>query len=79
MTYTIKINDDQTVQAQSLLKFLKSLSETKDYSFLVIEKEYDGDLSESLIEELDVRYKHLLKHRKSYKNWDKIKDKYLAE
>ncbi|MFN8257270.1 MAG: hypothetical protein U0W24_16360 [Bacteroidales bacterium] len=79
MTYTIKITDDQTAEAKSLLRFLKSLSETKEYSFLIIEKEYGEELSENLIEELNVRYNHFLKNKNTYKSWDEIKDKYLAE
>jgi hypothetical protein len=76
MTYTIKITDDKTLQAKSLLKFLESLSETKEYSFLIIEKENEDKLSENLLEELDVRYKHFLKNKKTFKNWDEIKEKY---
>jgi hypothetical protein len=76
MTYSIKITDDKTEQAKSLLFFLKSLAETKDYFFLKIEQETEDELSDNLIKELDSRYEHFIKHKNSYKNWDEVKQKY---
>jgi hypothetical protein len=75
MTYTIKITDDKTSQAQNLLKFLKSLS--KDYPFLQISEDKDIELTEEMIAELDTRYDHFVKNAAEYKNWEEIKQKYV--
>ena len=75
MTYNIKITDNKTEQAKNLLLFLKSLAGTKDYFFLKIEQEIEK-LSDNLINELDSRYEHFLKHKNSYKDWDEVKQKY---
>ena len=75
MTYNIKITDNKTEQAKNLLLFLKSLAGTKDYFFLKIKQETEK-LSDNLINELDSRYEHFLKHKNSYKDWDEVKQKY---
>ena len=77
MTYTIKITDDKTTQAQKLVSFLKSLA--KDYSFLQITEEKDEILTEEMMKDLDARYEHFLKHSTEYKNWNVIKKGYLKK
>jgi hypothetical protein len=73
MTYTIKIKDDSS-QAQSLLRFLKSLS--KDYPFIQITEENEPELNDEIVAELDSRYEHFIKHSHEYKNWEEVKQKY---
>jgi len=79
MTHTIKITDDKTLQAKSLLAFLKSLSETKDYSFLQIEQGNEELPSNELVKELDFRFEHFVKHGHTYKDWEDIKTKYIGK
>ena len=79
MTYTITITDDKTQQAKSLLKFLKSLSSTKDYNFLIIEQDNNDSINEELMKELEYRYEHFKKNKESYKEWNEIKGNYLKK
>ena len=78
MTYTIKITNDETMQAKSLLVFLESLAQTKEYSFLKIELEKDI-LDTELMEALNYRFEHFLKNVNDYKDWDDIKEKYIKK
>ncbi|MBT3208841.1 MAG: hypothetical protein HN704_06245 [Bacteroidetes bacterium] len=77
MTYNIKILNDSTPQAKSLLMMLKSLA--IDYDFLQIEQEDENNLSTDLMEELDYRYEHFVTHANEYKDWDTIKHKYMKK
>ncbi|OFX24387.1 MAG: hypothetical protein A2033_12720 [Bacteroidetes bacterium GWA2_31_9] len=77
--YTIIISDDKSIQAQKLLMFLKSLTQTADYNFLQIIEEKNFDVSKETKNELDFRYKHFLKHYNEYSDWDDIKQKYLKQ
>ncbi len=76
MTYNIKITNDNSPQAKSLLLMLQTFA--MDYNFLQIEKE-ENNLSDELKEELDFRYEHFLEHGKEYKDWETIKHKYVLQ
>jgi hypothetical protein len=77
MTYTIKITDNQTELAKSLLFYLKSLTKSPEYSFLEIEQDKENELSDEIKEELDFRLEHFEKNKHNFNNWDDIKYKYL--
>jgi len=77
MQYNIKITNDSTPQAKSLLMMLKTFA--LDYDFLQIEMEDENIISEDLKEELDFRYEHFLNHSDEYNDWDTIKHKYIQQ
>jgi len=77
MIYTVKISDTETELAKSLLFYLKSLAKSPEYSFLEIEQSNDTNLSDEIIEELEVRIEHFKKNKNTYDDWEDLKHKYL--
>ncbi|MDT3740110.1 MAG: hypothetical protein RO257_11505 [Candidatus Kapabacteria bacterium] len=77
MTYTIKITDNQTELAQSLLFYLKSLAKSPEYSFLEIQHVDDNQLDDELIKELEQRFEHYQANKNNYSDWENIKHKYI--
>ncbi len=77
MSYTIIIKQTESDLAKNLLRYLKSLTDTKEYDFLqIIEKDEDA-LSEKQKKELDKRHNHFLEHHDNYPDWEDVKHKYV--
>jgi hypothetical protein len=73
MNFTVKISDS-TSKAKSIINMLKELA--KDYSFLTISEE-GNEISENILQELDARYEHMIKHPGDGESWEKIKQDIL--
>ena len=77
MTYTIKISDNQTELAQSLLLYLKSLANSPEYSFLEIQNSDENHLDDDIIKELENRFEHFYLNKHNYNDWDNVKQNFL--
>lgn len=77
MSYTIIIKKTESDLAKNLLRYLKSLTDTKEYDFLQIIEEDEDVLSEKQKKELDKRYNHFLQHHDNYPDWEDVKHKYV--
>lgn len=78
MSFTIRINQTESDLAKRLVWYLKSLAQTKEYNFLVIEEE-DVILTPEMQQELDFRFEHFLQHHEEYSDWEDVKHKYSAK
>jgi len=77
MTYTIKISENQTELAQSLLLYLKSLANSPEYSFLEIQNSDENQLDDDIIKELENRFEHFHLNKHNYNDWDNVKHNFL--
>jgi hypothetical protein len=77
MTYTIKIDATESELARNLLRYLKSLTQTKEYEFLQVIEDDENPFSEDQKTELDLRYEHFLQHQHEYPDWEDVKEKYV--
>jgi hypothetical protein len=73
MNYTIRI-DDNSPKAKSLVRMLKEMAD--EYPFVNIYEE-GLELSENMVQELESRYKIVLKNPESGKNWEEVKSSLL--
>lgn len=73
MNYTIRI-DDKCPEAKSIVRMLKEMA--NEYPFMNIHEE-ELELSENMVQELESRYKIVLKNPESGKSWDEVKKSLL--
>ena len=79
MEYTIRISDNNSEQAKSLLQFLQTLTQTKEYFFLKIEKNNDEQIHNDVVEELETRYEHFKTNKQSFEDWDDVKHRFVTK